>query len=38
MTDEQRSVEVAANVDIALVFAATVLFDQMVNDTMAVLS
>jgi hypothetical protein len=38
VAEEQRSIEVAANVDIALVFAATVLFDQMVNDTMAVLS
>jgi hypothetical protein len=29
---------VAANVDIALVFVAAVLFDQMVNDTAAVLA
>jgi len=32
----QRRLEIAANIDIALVFAAAVLFDQMVNDTMGV--
>jgi len=32
----QRRLEIAAHIDIALVFAAAVLFDQMVNDTMGV--